>query len=70
MLKPYLTVLLACLSLVACSTPKPPAAPKNVDGPVKAQLDPIAMKAVAKMTPRSSERVIEPHQLIWHTKYQ
>ena len=43
MLKPYLTVLVACLSLVACSTPKPPAAPKNADGPVKAQLDPIAM---------------------------
>lgn len=41
--KPCLTVLVACLSLAACSTPKPPAAPKNADGPVKAQLDPIAM---------------------------
>ncbi len=28
MLKPYLTVLVACLSLAACSTSKLPAAPK------------------------------------------
>lgn len=46
MLKPYLTVLVACLSLAACSTPKPPAAPKSADEIANAQFIGLAVQAV------------------------
>lgn len=46
MLKPYLTVLVACLSLAACSTPERPAAPKSADDIANGQFVRLAMQAV------------------------